>query len=133
LGVEGFHLERIGTRMRKGGADRKCPVLSRRCSCNASSPECRETQHGWVYLLLSTVGGVIAIVMRRIRSTWPSLLLYASALLYTLPLSVVSPSSATRFNSWLICGSVVATWLLVSALRVQPENDPDANQAPERV
>jgi hypothetical protein len=90
----------------------------------------RRVHHsGWVYLLLSTVGGVIAIVMRRARSTWPSLLLYASALSYTLPLCVVSPSSATRFNSWLICGSVVATWLLVSALCVQPENDLAANQA----
>jgi len=45
--VESFHLERIGRRLRDGGADRKCPVLSRRCNCNASSPECHETQQGY--------------------------------------------------------------------------------------
>ncbi len=42
--VEGFHLDRIGRCMRDAGADRKCPMLSRRCSCNAYSPECSETQ-----------------------------------------------------------------------------------------
>jgi hypothetical protein len=33
--------------MREGGAARKWPALSGRCSCNASDPECHETQQGW--------------------------------------------------------------------------------------
>jgi hypothetical protein len=44
--VESFHLERIGRVLRGGGAARKCPVLSRRCRCNAPSPECSGTQLG---------------------------------------------------------------------------------------
>ena len=34
--------------MREGGAARKWPALSGRCSCNASDPECHETQQGEV-------------------------------------------------------------------------------------
>jgi len=46
--VESFHLECIGRRLQKGGTARKCPVLSRRWSCNASGPECREKQQGYM-------------------------------------------------------------------------------------
>jgi hypothetical protein len=44
--MKSLHLARIGRRIREGGTVRKCPVLSRRCSCNASGPECSETQQG---------------------------------------------------------------------------------------
>ena len=42
-------MERIGGGVREGGAARKWPALSGRCSCNASRPECRETQQGVVH------------------------------------------------------------------------------------
>jgi hypothetical protein len=42
--VGSFHLARIGRCVRKGGADRKCPVPSDHCSRNTSSPGCPETQ-----------------------------------------------------------------------------------------
>jgi hypothetical protein len=34
--------------MREGGAARKWPGLSGRCSCNASDPQCHETQQGYI-------------------------------------------------------------------------------------
>jgi len=42
--VESFHLKRVGRGMREGGAARKWQAPSGRCSCNASDPECHETQ-----------------------------------------------------------------------------------------
>lgn len=52
--VEMCHLARIGRRLREGAAARKCPVLSRRCNSNGSSPECHETQHGETYSLIAS-------------------------------------------------------------------------------
>jgi hypothetical protein len=43
---EGFHCDRIGRCLRSGGAARKWPALSGRCSCNASDPECHGPQRG---------------------------------------------------------------------------------------
>jgi hypothetical protein len=83
----------------------------------------RRVHHaGWVYLILSLAGGAIAAANWAQLRARPSLVLYTSALLYTLPLPLVAPSSAARFNSWLICGSVVATWLLISELSATKSN-----------
>jgi hypothetical protein len=46
-----FYLERIGRRFKESGAARSCPVLSKRCCCNALSTECSEAQHGCVSVL----------------------------------------------------------------------------------
>ena len=40
------HSKDIGRSARKNGPVSKCPAFSRRCNCNASSPECSETQQG---------------------------------------------------------------------------------------
>jgi hypothetical protein len=40
------YVAKVGDGVNEGGVDSKCPALSRRCSCNALSPECSETQQG---------------------------------------------------------------------------------------